>query len=101
MGLDEDFEAGIKYVQNAPSGSTDSSSMSNQVKLRFYGLYKQATAGPCTTTAPSRLKLVERAKWQAWKDIGSSMTKQQAKEKYVAELDKLNSEWRKKVVSKL
>ncbi|KAI8099013.1 acyl CoA binding protein-domain-containing protein [Halteromyces radiatus] len=35
-------------------------------KLKFYGLYKQATLGECNTPKPSSRKVVEYAKWKAW-----------------------------------
>lgn len=44
--------------------------LSNETKLSFYGLYKQITDGPCNTPAPSRFKMIERAKWQAWSSLG-------------------------------
>lgn len=37
--------------------------ITNELKLSFYGLFKQGSVGPCNEKAPSRLKLVERAKW--------------------------------------
>jgi hypothetical protein len=37
--------------------------ITNDLKLKFYGLFKQGTTGPCNEKAPSRLKLIERAKW--------------------------------------
>ncbi|ORX44960.1 hypothetical protein DM01DRAFT_1340268 [Hesseltinella vesiculosa] len=39
-------------------------------KLKFYGLYKQATAGPCSTSKPSSRNLVDYAKWKAWYRLG-------------------------------
>merc|ERR1712166_396531 len=47
------FEAGLKYIQ-----SGDSPELSQNILLQFYGLYKQATDGPCTKEAPSRLNVV-------------------------------------------
>ncbi len=32
---------------------------------------------------PSKLKFVERAKYDAWKALGSSMTKDEAKQKFI------------------
>lgn len=37
--------------------------ITNELKLRFYGLFKQASTGPCNESAPSRLKVVQRMKW--------------------------------------
>lgn len=33
------------------------------MKLTFYGLYKQATVGPCQEVRPSIFNYVNRAKW--------------------------------------
>jgi hypothetical protein len=41
-------------------------------------------------SAPSRLKLVERAKYDVWKKLGNSMTKEEAKKKFI-ELFKLKN----------
>ncbi len=48
--------------------------LSNNEKLTFYGLYKFAANGECKVEAPSRLRIIERAKWDAWKKMGNSMT---------------------------
>ena len=53
--------------------------------LRFYGYYKQATQGPCTSKRPPFYDVVGRAKYDAWKGMGD-MTKQLAMKKYVDEL---------------
>lgn len=37
--------------------------MTNELKLKFYGLFKQATDGPCNEKEPGRLQVVERMKW--------------------------------------
>lgn len=37
--------------------------ITNELKLRFYGLFKQASTGPCNESQPSRLKVVQRMKW--------------------------------------
>lgn len=57
----EAFEAAVAYVQSAPSQGA--LKISNQQKLLFYALFKQATEGVNNTKAPSRLNVVSRAKW--------------------------------------
>ena len=54
----------------------------NEAKLKIYGLFKQATTGPCNTPKPGLLDVVGKAKWQAWKDLGQ-MSKQHAEKAYV------------------
>lgn len=40
--------------------------LSNDQKLKFYGLYKQVSEGNITTAQPYFFNVVERAKWDAW-----------------------------------
>ena len=61
--------------------------LSNAEKLTFFALYKQATSGACTGAQPSRLNIVARAKYDAWKELGS-MNQKDAKLKYIDELKK-------------
>ena len=56
-GIDDVFEAAAAYVAIA------SSSLPSDALLRLYGLYKQATGGPCSTSAPSFFDRKGRAKW--------------------------------------
>jgi acyl-CoA-binding protein len=39
------------------------SNISNDLKLQFYGLYKQATEGPCASPQPPAYRPAARAKW--------------------------------------
>merc|ERR1719295_39759 len=41
----------------------------NELKLQFYALYKQSTEGECNREEPSKLSLMNHAKWSAWNDI--------------------------------
>ena len=44
--------------------------LNNPQKLALYGLFKQATdPNGRNPTAPSRLSLIERAKWEAWYEV--------------------------------
>ncbi|EFA06332.2 hypothetical protein TcasGA2_TC009203 [Tribolium castaneum] len=58
---------------------------SNDLMLRFYAYYKQATLGPCTGRRPAFYDVVGRAKYDAWKSLGE-MSKSTAMAKYVDEL---------------
>jgi acyl-CoA-binding protein len=51
----------------APTGAPE---ISNDDKLMFYALFKQATVGPNNTKSPSKFKIVERYKWTAWQKLG-------------------------------
>uniref|UniRef100_A0A1L8DZC6 Putative acyl-coa-binding domain-containing protein 5-like isoform x4 n=1 Tax=Nyssomyia neivai TaxID=330878 RepID=A0A1L8DZC6_9DIPT len=61
---------------------------SNDMMLKFYSLYKQATLGPCTQGKPAFWDIVNRAKWQSWKHLGE-LPRERAMENYVDELKKI------------
>ncbi|XP_062848116.1 enoyl-CoA delta isomerase 2, mitochondrial [Trichomycterus rosablanca] len=54
----------------------------NEVKLKIYALFKQATQGPCSTPKPGMLDFVNKAKWDAWKSLGV-LTQEDARQQYV------------------
>ncbi|XP_075128280.1 enoyl-CoA delta isomerase 2 [Leptodactylus fuscus] len=54
----------------------------NEVKLKLYALFKQATQGSCNTPKPGMLDFVNKAKWDAWKSLGSLST-DEARNSYV------------------
>lgn len=56
----EDFEAAIKRVDGLPK------TPSNDVLLKLYGLYKQATKGDASGKRPGMLDPKGRAKFDAW-----------------------------------
>ncbi|XP_051910890.1 enoyl-CoA delta isomerase 2-like [Hippocampus zosterae] len=53
----------------------------NDVKLKIYALFKQATHGPCDTPKPGMLDFINKAKWDSWKALGS-MTQEEARQRY-------------------
>lgn len=67
--------------------------LSNEQKLAFYALFKQATVGPCNTPKPSILSIYDRSKWNAWNDLGR-MGKDEAIVRYVEQLEKVAPSWR-------
>lgn len=72
---DKQFASALSLVSTP---SKDAPKLSNNDKLAFYALFKQATIGKCNTAQPSRMKMVERAKWDAWNKLGA-MTQTEAK----------------------
>lgn len=54
----------------------------NEVKLKIYALFKQATQGPCNTPKPGMLDFVNKAKWDAWKSLGN-VSQDEAKQDYI------------------
>lgn len=60
--LKQEFDAAVTYVQNAKGDFEPS----NDTKLKFYSLYKQATEGDVKGKKPGMLDVVGRAKYNAW-----------------------------------
>lgn len=82
--LDKAFKEALAFVNDPKNGDGNSS---NQTKLDFYALFKQATEGECKGAQPSRLKVVARAKYDAWKKLGK-MSKDDAKKTYIKLVEK-------------
>lgn len=59
----------------------------NDVKLKIYALFKQATAGKCTTSKPSMIDFVGRAKWNAWSEL--NMSQEEAEKEYIGLINDL------------
>ena len=59
--------------------------LTNEDKLEFYGLFKQATVGDCNTDRPGMFDPKGRAKWDAWK-AKEGMAKNDAEAAYVAKV---------------
>lgn len=62
----------------------------NEMKLKLYALYKQVTDGPCNTPKPGMLDFVNKAKWEAWNELGS-LPKETARQNYVDLVARLSS----------
>lgn len=62
---------------------------SNEVMLRFYAYYKQATEGSCQQPKPAFWEVVKKAKWEAWTRLGN-MSRTEAMNNYVEELKKVD-----------
>ncbi|XP_068160065.1 enoyl-CoA delta isomerase 2 [Antennarius striatus] len=60
-----------QFEQAKTKLSTLKSDPGNEVKLKIYALFKQATQGPCNTPKPGMLDFVNKAKWEAWKSLGA------------------------------
>jgi acyl-CoA-binding protein len=62
------FNAAADAVALAVTGKHPA--FTDALKLRFYGLYKQATVGPCTDKQPGIWNPAGRAKWWAFGRVG-------------------------------
>ena len=58
VNLEEQFKAACDAIQNLPKNGPFQPS--NEMLLKFYGYFKQATSGPIKTSRPSMFKVVER-----------------------------------------
>lgn len=89
--VEQDFKAALSYISDKKNPPLDSTS---EQKLNFYALFKRISEGNAKGPLPSRLKVVERAKYQAWKSA-EKYTKEEAMQEYVNLLTKLEPNWRK------
>ncbi|XP_037088974.1 uncharacterized protein LOC119109455 isoform X2 [Pollicipes pollicipes] len=80
------FDAAVHLIRGLPKNGPFQPS--NDMKLKLYGFFKQATEGPCTQPAPSFWDLVGKAKWGAWKSLGD-MPPEEAMLEYVEEIKKV------------
>jgi diazepam-binding inhibitor (GABA receptor modulating acyl-CoA-binding protein) len=82
MATEQDFTDAAEKVKSLTRRP------SNDELLELYALFKQATAGDVSGKKPSRLKMKERAKFDAWgKQKGK--TKDAARDAYVALVSRL------------
>ncbi|KAM4689540.1 acyl-CoA-binding domain-containing protein 5 isoform 2-T5 [Discoglossus pictus] len=80
------FEAAVSVIQSLPKNG--SFQPSNEMMLKFYSFYKQATQGPCNAPRPAFWDPVGRYKWDAWSSLGD-MSKEDAMIAYVDEMKKI------------
>lgn len=60
----------------------------NEVKLKLYALYKQATVGPCNADKPGMFDVVAKYKWEAWSKLGNK-SKEESMEDYIKLVESL------------
>ncbi|XP_017672658.1 PREDICTED: acyl-CoA-binding domain-containing protein 5 isoform X5 [Lepidothrix coronata] len=80
------FEAAVKVIQSLPKNG--SFQPTNEMMLKFYSFYKQATQGPCNIPRPGFWDPIGRYKWDAWSALGN-MSKEEAMIAYVEEMKKI------------
>lgn len=77
------FDAAVRVIRSLPKNG--SFQPSNEMMLKFYAFYKQATEGQCTAPKPNFWDVVKKAKWEAWSKLGS-MSREEAMCSYVDQL---------------
>eukprot|EP01002_Notosolenus_urceolatus_P000066 NODE_10185_length_448_cov_9.741855_g9081_i0.p1 GENE.NODE_10185_length_448_cov_9.741855_g9081_i0~~NODE_10185_length_448_cov_9.741855_g9081_i0.p1 ORF type:complete len:111 (+),score=41.70 NODE_10185_length_448_cov_9.741855_g9081_i0:78-410(+) len=85
----EDFDKAVAFIRALPKEGDIQPS--NEQKLKFYGLFKQATEGDVQGTQPWAVQFEARAKWDAW-NSRKGMSADEAKKLYVEALDEMHKE---------
>lgn len=88
--LDDSFQHAADYLGHL--ASSKSGQVDQDVLLKFYGYYKQATVGPCNTSKPGFWNQEGARKWQAWSALGS-LSQDDAKQQYIYLLDHVAPNW--------
>ena len=84
--LKTQFDAAVKTVQTAKGGFKPS----NEMKLNFYSLYKQATEGDVKGKRPGMLNVVGRAKYDAWAKV-KGLSSEAAMQQYIDKIEQIKS----------
>ena len=82
--LKTEFDNAVSYIQTAEGDFKPS----NELKLEFYALYKQATEGDVSGKRPGMMDFVGRAKYDAWAEV-KGMSSEQAMQQYIDKLESL------------
>ena len=78
------FDDAVNYIQSAEGDFKPS----NELKLEFYALYKQATEGDVSGKRPGMMDFVGRAKYDAWASL-KGKTQDAAKQAYIDLIESL------------
>lgn len=78
------FDEAVKFIQTGEGDVQPS----NELKLEFYALYKQATEGDASGKRPGMMDFVGRAKYDAWEQLKGTSA-DEAMQKYIDRLDEL------------
>jgi len=84
IDLQAEFDEAVHFIQTAEGGFRPS----NELKLEFYALYKQAACGDVSGRRPGMLDFIARAKYDAWASL-RGMSKEEAMQRYVDRLQAL------------
>ncbi|ETW39395.1 hypothetical protein PFAG_02664 [Plasmodium falciparum Santa Lucia] len=79
------FEESVAFINSVPKNVN----LPNDIKLSLYKYYKQSTLGNCNIKEPSRFKVTDRKKYEAWKSV-ENLNREDAKKRYV-ELNSLEN----------
>jgi len=82
--LKQKFEDTVNLVQ---TGEGDIE-LSNELKLKMYALYKQATQGDVSGKKPGMMDFIARAKFMAWEELKGSSS-EEAMQTYIDSVEEL------------
>ena len=84
------FEACVEKVRNAPADGP--MKPSNEMKLKMYGLYRQATDGDVHGKRPGMMDVVGRFKYDAWAALKGT-SREDAMRQYVNEVEAIEQKF--------
>lgn len=84
--LKAQFDEAVNYIQSAEGDFKPS----NDLKLEFYALYKQATEGDVSGKRPGMMDFVGRAKYDAWEKV-QGMSSDEAMQNYIDRLEEMKT----------
>ena len=85
---EERFERAQAFASSGGLGR----GVSDDAKLRLYGLFKQASSGDCGAPRPSVIEFVALAKWKSWRELEGT-PRARARRMYVELVDALSPGW--------
>ena len=88
--LQEKFDAAVAFISD--KGNVPTKDVPNHRKLLCYKYFKQQKDGDVQGSQPWAVQVEARAKWDAWNSV-KGMSKEEAMEKYVAEVDAQKAEF--------
>mmetsp|Transcript_13959 Transcript_13959/g.29176 ORF Transcript_13959/g.29176 Transcript_13959/m.29176 type:complete len:98 (-) Transcript_13959:78-371(-) len=86
-----DLDAAFTAAAESVKTFEPSTPVTDDEKLKVYGLYKQATTGDVNTARPGMLNFTGKAKWDAW-NANKGMSAEDAKKAYIAEVKRQQTE---------
>ena len=87
-GLEQNLEQ--EFITAAENIKKSGKNLENDMLLKLYGYYKQATIGDCNTECPAFWNVKEKAKWEAWEQH-KGMKKTHGMKKYIKLVDNILS----------
>ncbi|MCD7448426.1 hypothetical protein HAX54_041917 [Datura stramonium] len=90
--LEEEFVKAVNFVDGGNGKNYGMENLGNELMMQLYGLQKIAMEGPCHEPQPMALKVYARAKWNAWRKMGS-MNPEVAMEQYIKLLSDQVPRW--------